>query len=56
MCVLPTCMYIDHVPLWHLQGPGTLRSPGSYIQFWAPMWVLGIKPRSSGRIANPLNL
>ena len=56
--VLPVCMDVFHMYAWCLRRPEKSVSDCLGLEFQifvSPMWVLGIKPRSSGRAANTLN-
>lgn len=53
MRVLPACLYIHWVHTWYPRrlekGVGFLRTS---VTFWATVWVLGTKPKSSAGVAS----
>ena len=57
MCWHFACIYICAPRVWSVQRDWRGRwtpGSGSYRWLWVAMWILGLKPRSSGRAASAL--
>lgn len=57
MGILSTCMPVHHMSMWCLWRPEeAIGSHGTRVTVDRPsLWVLGIEPKSSGRVASALN-